>query len=73
MNPLLQVLRAPEQLPQAVRLDIDFAEDSQAIWPQLAAGIRVDGLSVGVTTDQGSQTYREAMRELMLNRSGKRD
>jgi general secretion pathway protein J len=64
---------APDQLPRAVRLDIDFADDSQVLWPQLAAGIRVDGLSVGVTTDQGSKTYQEAMRELMLNRSGKRD
>jgi general secretion pathway protein J len=63
----------PDQLPQALRLDIDFPEESQVIWPSLAAGIRVDGLGVGVATDQGSQTYQEAMRELMLNRGRKRD
>jgi general secretion pathway protein J len=58
----------PGLLPVAVRLDVELGEGSQASWPLLAAGVRVDEISINASP--ASQTYQDAMRELMKNRSG---
>jgi general secretion pathway protein J len=52
-------------LPVAIRLNIEFSEDSQARrqWPQLAAAVRVDE---SATQSQGRRpSYQQAIRDLI--------
>jgi len=53
----------PSILPVAVRLDLDFGEDSQALWPLLTTGVRVD--EIAVSSSAAARTYNDAIRDLI--------
>jgi general secretion pathway protein J len=57
----------PASLPTAVRLDIDLGDDSQASWPVLATGIRVD--EIAVATTGAARSYEEAIQNMINRRS----
>jgi len=55
-----------DQLPVAVRLDVEFTEGLNLHWPDLAAGVRVDEQSLqGVGGDLGIPTYEQNIRDLI--------
>jgi len=62
-----------EALPVAVRLDLEFAEELNMRWPDLAAGVRVDeqalqGLGGDLTA--GVKTYQQGIRDLVKGKKG---
>lgn len=63
-----------EILPVAVRLDLEFSEELNLRWPDLAAGVRVDeqalqGLGVE-TGSMGAKGYQQSIRDLIKGRKG---
>jgi general secretion pathway protein J len=58
----------PENLPIAVRLNIEFSEEKDTQWPDLVAGVRVDELSVQGEVPRPS-VYQQKMRELIEGQS----
>ena len=59
----------PEQLPVAVRFDVEFEEGLNLEWPELAAGVRVDEQSLqGVSGNLGRPTYEQAIKDLIKGR-----
>jgi len=59
----------PEQLPVAVRFDVEFEEGLNLEWPELAAGVRVDEQSLqGVAGNLGRPTYEQAIKDLIKGR-----
>ena len=58
-----------EQLPVAVRFDVEFEEGLNLEWPELAAGVRVDEQSLqGVAGNLGRPTYEQAIKDLIKGR-----
>ncbi|NOR20341.1 MAG: prepilin-type N-terminal cleavage/methylation domain-containing protein [Xanthomonadales bacterium] len=54
----------PDKLPVAVRLNVEFSDDRQMLWPELLAGVRIDESAVkggraGVTA------YQKTIRNLI--------
>lgn len=59
----------PEQLPVAVRFDVEFNEALNLEWPELAASVRVDEQSLqGVAGNLGRPTYEQAIKDLIKGR-----
>jgi general secretion pathway protein J len=55
-----------DQLPVAVRLDVEFTEGLNLHWPDLVAGVRVDEQSIqGVGSDLGIPTYEQSIKDLI--------
>jgi len=52
-----------DELPVAVRLDVEFEEGLNLQWPDLAAGVRVDEQGIG--GNLGRPTYEESIRDLI--------
>ena len=55
-------------LPVAVRLDLEFTEDLNLRWPDLAAGVRIDEQAVngaGGRRDLRKSTYQTAIQDLI--------
>jgi hypothetical protein len=52
-----------DTLPVAVRLNIEFTENTQLNWPELVAGVRVD--EQAVAGGAGRQTYEQTIRDLI--------
>ena len=52
-----------DTLPVAVRLSIEFSENTQLNWPELIAGVRVD--EQAVAGGAGRQTYEQTIRDLI--------
>lgn len=50
-------------LPVAVRLNLEFAEDINLRWPDLVAGVRVDGQAV--RGGSGRATYEQTIKDLV--------
>jgi general secretion pathway protein J len=57
----------PGNLPVAVRLGLEFGEHSQALWPSLSTGVRVD--PIAVNSSAAARTYKNAIQE-MINPTG---
>jgi general secretion pathway protein J len=58
-----------DQLPVAVRLDVEFTEGLNLRWPDLAAGVRVDEQSLqGVGGNLLKPTYEQSIKELIKGR-----
>ena len=56
----------PDQLPVAVRLDVEFTEGLNLSWPDLAAGVRVDEQSLqGVDGNLVKPTYEQNIKDLI--------
>jgi general secretion pathway protein J len=56
-------------LPVAVRLDIQFSEGLNLLWPVLTAGVRVDEQALqGVAGNLGRPTYKQSMQDLIKGR-----
>jgi len=56
----------PEILPVMVRLDVEFSEELNLLWPDLAAGVRVDEQALqGVGVNLGQPTYEQNIRDLI--------
>jgi len=53
----------PGVLPKAVTLELDLGEDSQAIWPLLTTGVKVDELASQQTG--GAKSYGEAIQNMI--------
>jgi len=53
----------PEMLPVAVRLNLEFSNETQMLWPDLVAGVRVDESAIGGGT--GRKTYEQTIENLM--------
>ncbi|MCW8925799.1 MAG: prepilin-type N-terminal cleavage/methylation domain-containing protein [Xanthomonadales bacterium] len=68
LTPWMRVWDQQDTLPVAVRLNIEFAEDIQAEWPVLVAGVRVDEQAVQGTA--GQRTYQQAIQDLMKGKGG---
>jgi len=59
----------PEQLPVAVRFDVEFEEGMRVEWPELAAGVRVDEQSLqGAGGRLNRPTYEQAIKDLIEGR-----
>jgi len=59
----------PEQLPVAVRLDVEFEEGLRVEWPELAAGVRVDEQALqGAAGRLNRPTYEQAIKDLIKGR-----
>jgi len=59
----------PEQLPVAVRFDIEFKEGLNLEWPELAAGVRVDEQSLqGVGGIHQPSIYQQRIQDLIKGR-----
>ncbi len=55
-----------DQLPVAVRLDVEFTEGLNLRWPDLAAGVRVDEQSLqGVGSDLVKPSYEQSIKDLI--------
>lgn len=53
----------PEQLPVAVRLNVEFSEDLNLQWPDLVAGVKIDGAAIlGGASQGGSAAYKRAIQ-----------
>lgn len=56
-------------LPVAVRLDVEFSEDLNLLWPELTAGVRVDEQALqGVAGSLGRPTYEQSIKDLIKGR-----
>ena len=53
----------PDVLPIAVRLNIDFTDDTQLQWPELVAGVRIDASAI--QGGAGKRTYQQSIQDLM--------
>ena len=61
-----------DQLPVAVRLNLEFSGELNLRWPDLVAGVKVDEQAVtGVGTELGRRAYRDAIKDLIKGK--KRD
>lgn len=59
----------PEILPAAVRLDVEFSEELNLRWPDLAAGVRVDEQALqGVGVNFGQPSYQQNIKDLIKGR-----
>jgi general secretion pathway protein J len=59
----------PEQLPVAVRLNVEFNEGLNLEWPALAAGVRVDEQSLqGVGVNHTPSIYQQRIQDLIKGR-----
>jgi len=59
----------PEILPVAVRFDVEFEEGLNLVWPELAAGVRVDEQALqGVGGNLSRPTYEQAIKDLIKGR-----
>lgn len=52
-----------DTLPVAVRLSVEFSENTQLNWPELIASVRVD--EQAVAGGAGRQTYEQTIRDLI--------
>ena len=64
-----------EVLPVAVRLDLEFQQELNLRWPDLAAGVRVDeqalqGLGIEAGSAIGSKGYQQSIKDLIKGRKG---
>lgn len=60
-----------ELLPVAVRLNIEFSDDTQIHWPELVAGVRLDKSAVSGGTDVAEiSTYQKKMQDLIKGKKG---
>jgi len=57
----------PDALPIAVRLNIDFTDDTQLQWPELVAEVRLDASAT--QGGAGNRTYEQSIRDLMKGKS----
>lgn len=57
-----------DQLPVAVRLNIEFSGDLNLRWPDLVAGVRVD--ETAIKGGAGRPTYEQAIKDLMKGKGG---
>ncbi len=58
-----------DQLPVAVRLNVEFTEGLNLQWPDLAAGVRVDEMSLqGVGGNLAKPTYEQTIKDLIKGR-----
>jgi general secretion pathway protein J len=56
-------------LPVAVRLDVEFSERLNLLWPELTAGVRVDEQALqGVAGGLGRPTYEQSIKDLIKGR-----
>jgi general secretion pathway protein J len=56
-------------LPVAVRLDVEFSEGLNLLWPELTAGVRVDEQALqGVAGGLGRPTYEQSIKDLIKGR-----
>jgi len=53
----------PDILPVAVRLNLEFSEESALRWPDLIAGVRID--ESAVKAGAGRSTYERAIQDLI--------
>jgi len=59
----------PEQLPVAVRFNVEFNEGMNLEWPALAAGVRVDEQSLqGVGVNHTPSIYQQRIQDLIKGR-----
>lgn len=59
----------PEQLPVAVRFNVEFKEGLNLHWPELAAGVRVDEQSLqGIGSGLTRPTYEQTIKDLIKGR-----
>lgn len=60
-----------EDLPVAVRLNLDFAEGLNLHWPDLMASVKVDEQAVlGGAGRGGRESYKNAIKDLIKNKEG---
>ena len=58
-------------LPVAVRLDLDFTEELNLQWPDLAAGVKVDEDAIEAGGGSlGAPSYEQAIKDLMKGKKG---
>jgi len=60
----------PDLLPIAVRLNLEFSEDSQIQWPELVAGVRLDESATNGGGAAEVSTYQKKMRDLIKGKKG---
>ena len=53
----------PGALPVAIRLEVDFGEDSRSIWPLLMVGVKVDELATA--RNGGRRNFTDAMSNII--------
>ena len=59
-----------DRLPVAVRLDLEFTEELNMQWPDLAAGVRLDEQAVGASgAGSGAAVYQQSIRNLIKNKN----
>lgn len=59
-----------DMLPVAVRLDLEFSEELNLHWPDLAAGVRVDEQALqGVAGKMARPGYEQSIKDLIKNRN----
>ena len=59
-----------DTLPVAVRLDLEFTEELNMQWPDLAAGVRVDEQAVSASgAGSGAAVYQQSIRNLIKNKN----
>jgi general secretion pathway protein J len=64
----------PEILPRAVRLSLEFSEESNLRWPELVAGVRIDELAVnggGGRRGTSNSTYQKSIQDLIKGKGKK--
>jgi len=63
-----------DTLPVAVRLDLEFVEDLNLRWPELAAGVRIDEQAINGPGGRGiarPSTYQTAIQDLIKGKGTK--
>ena len=56
----------PAMVPLAVRLNIEYPEDSQVTWPPLVTGVRLDPSAIAYGGQQ--RDYTQSIRDMIRNR-----
>lgn len=57
-------------LPVAVRLDLEFTEELNMQWPDLAAGVRVDASALRVSGGvSGASSYQQSIKSLIKDKN----
>ena len=59
-----------DTFPVAVRLDLEFTEELNMQWPDLASGVRVDEQAVRASVaGSGAAVYQQSLRHLIKNKN----
>ncbi len=55
----------PDVLPAAVRINLEFSDEVQVLWPELVAGVRLDKTAVLNGGGRRTSTYQKRIQDLI--------